>query len=145
MLDSLLNFRIAVASWSRSSETGRINLHFIHISIRSRNSFRASCLLDNEDTVHTGTTVRFTVVLVSSGGGELHGEGITFLSELFVHGDALLVNSRWDGILIEDDVMGSSLVVGPVINKEMGETEWSVSEQTTLEIVLTTLNSIRTT
>ena len=61
--------------------------------------------------------MRFTVVLVSSGGGELHGESVTFLSELFVHGDALLVDSRWDGILVEDDVVGSSLVVGPVVDK----------------------------
>jgi hypothetical protein len=59
--------------------------------------------------------VGFAVVLVLSGGVELHGEGISFLSELVVHGDLFLVNSGWDGIFIEDNIVGSSLVVGPVM------------------------------
>lgn len=74
-------------------------------------------LLDNEDTVHSSTTVRFTVVLVSTSGGELHGEGVTFFTKLLFHGDSLLRDSRGDSVLVEDNVVRTTLVVSPKIDR----------------------------
>ena len=68
---------------------------------------------DDEGRLHACTTVRLTVVAVCSRGVEGHGEGGALLPELVAHGDLLLVNSGGDVVLIEDDVVGSSLVVGP--------------------------------
>jgi len=68
--------------------------------------------------------VRFTVVLVGTGGGELHGEGVTLFAKLFVHGDLLLVDSRGDSFLVEDNVVRSTLVVGPEIKKLFGIKKW---------------------
>lgn len=65
--------------------------------------------------MHTSTTVWFAVVFVGTSLGELHGEGVTFLSQLFAHGDGLLVDPIGDGIFVEDDVVRSGLVVDPIL------------------------------
>jgi hypothetical protein len=57
--------------------------------------------------------MRFTVVLVSTGGGELHSEGITLFAKLVIHGDGFLGHSRGNGILVEYDIVRATLVVGP--------------------------------
>jgi len=72
-----------------------------------------SKLLNNKGGLHAGTAVRFAVVGVRSGGIEAHLEGVSGLAKLVVHGDLLLVDAIGDGILVEDDVVGSSLVVDP--------------------------------
>ena len=72
---------------------------------------------DNENTFHTGSTVRFTVVRILASGVELFGVGVTLLSELLVHGDCFLRNTIWDAILVENNIVGASLVVDPTIRR----------------------------
>ena len=59
----------------------------------------------------------FAVVLVLAGLVELHGEGVSLLAKLVVHGDLFLVYSSRDGILVEDDIVGATLVVGPAVRQ----------------------------
>ncbi len=80
-----------------------------------------SSLKDNKYTVHTSSTVRLAVVGILSSSLELHGEGIIFLSHLVEHGDSLLIDSSWDGVLVENNVMGTTLVVDPVIRTQENE------------------------
>lgn len=68
--------------------------------------------------------MRFAVVLVGTGGGELHGEGVTLFAKLVFHGDLLLVDSRGDGFLVEDNIVRSTLVVDPEIQKVFGIKKW---------------------
>ena len=65
--------------------------------------------------------MRLAVVFISSGSIELHGEGVTLFAQLVVHGDLLLVYACWDRVFIEDNIVGSGLVVGPVIRKRERE------------------------
>lgn len=76
-----------------------------------------SNLLNNKGGLHAGTAVRFAVVTIGSGGIEFHFEGVSRLAELVVHGNLLLIDAIRDVVLIEDNVVGSSLVVDPETNR----------------------------
>lgn len=82
-----------------------------------------SKLLNNKGGLHAGTAVRFAVVGVRSGGIEAHLEGVSGLAKLVVHGDLLLVDAIGDGILVEDDVVGSSLVVDPLDSVSLADSD----------------------
>ena len=91
-----------------------------------------SKLLDNKGGLHAGTAVRFAVVAIGSGGIEAHLEGVSRLAELVVHGDLLLVDAIRDVVLVEDDVVGSSLVVDPdnrFVKWSACESSWSISKK----------------
>lgn len=70
-------------------------------------------LRNDEQGLHAGATVRLAVVGVVSRGVERHDEGVALLAELLVHGDFFLIDARGNGLLVKDDVVGSSLVVDP--------------------------------
>jgi hypothetical protein len=57
--------------------------------------------------------VRFTVIAVGALFVERHGEGFVFLTHLVIHGDLFYIHASRNGILVEDDVVGATLVVEP--------------------------------
>mmetsp|Transcript_21555 Transcript_21555/g.50684 ORF Transcript_21555/g.50684 Transcript_21555/m.50684 type:complete len:256 (+) Transcript_21555:105-872(+) len=82
-----------------------------------------SNLLNNKGGLHAGTAVRFAVVTIGSGGIEFHFKGVSRLAELVVHGNLLLIDAIRDVVLIEDNVVGSSLVVDPLDSVSLADSD----------------------
>ena len=61
--------------------------------------------------------MRLAVVSVVSRSVEGHGERLIFLSHLVILGDLLLINSSRNGVLVENNVVGATLVVDPINRK----------------------------
>jgi len=76
-------------------------------------SGRTPALRDLEGSVHASAAVGLAIVGVVALGVELLGERRTLLTQLAIHRDGLLGNAVGDGLLVEDDVVGAALVVGP--------------------------------
>jgi len=71
-------------------------------------------LRDGEHTVHSCAAVGLAVVGVVALRVELHYKGIALIAKLILHRDFLLRYACRDGILIEDDIVGATLVVDPL-------------------------------
>ena len=66
--------------------------------------------------MHARATVRLAVVGVIARNVELHDKGFALLAKLIInHRDTFLIDASRDAFLVEDYIVGSALVVDPMV------------------------------
>ena len=70
-------------------------------------------LLDNHLALHASALVGLAVVAVGAGHVELGGDGVASRVQVVLVGQSVGGHARGDGVLVEDDVVGETLVVDP--------------------------------
>merc|ERR1719491_1189469 len=65
-------------------------------------------------SVHAGTTMWFTVIIIITRSIKLLDKGITLFTQLFIHGDCFLIDTLGDRFFVKDDIVGTTLIVDPL-------------------------------
>ena len=78
-------------------------------------------LVDDDLALHASSLVRLAVVVVLSRDIELPGDGLTRGVQVVLVGEGVSVDSGRDGILVKDDVVRESGVVGPRHRVSLGD------------------------
>ena len=86
-----------------------------------RHSSPRQHLVDDDLTLHASSLVRLAVIAVLSGHIELPGDGLTRGVQVVLVGERVGVDSSRDGILVKDNVVRESGVVGPRHGVSLGD------------------------
>lgn len=89
-------------------------------------------LVDDDLANHAGTLVWLAVVAVFTSSVELDGVLLAWSVEVVLVGEGLSVDTRWDGILVEDNVVWETSVVHPsdAVTLGDGDGRWVENEGT---------------
>merc|ERR1719491_1009790 len=77
-------------------------------------SFLSVYLGHGQFSVHPGTTMWFTVIIIITGSIKLLDKGITLFPQLFIHGDCFLIDTFGNRFFVKDDIVGTTLIVDPL-------------------------------
>lgn len=78
-------------------------------------------LVDNDLALHASTLVWLAVVAVFTGSVELGGVLLTWSVEVLLMAEGVSVDTGWDGILVEDNVVWITSVVDPSDALSLGD------------------------
>jgi len=78
-------------------------------------------LLNDDLSLHSSSLMWLAVVVVLSSNIELSGHSLSWSVEVVLVGEGISVDSSWHGILIEDNVVWESSVVGPGDGVSLGD------------------------
>merc|ERR1712238_43280 len=78
------------------------------------NSISLQYLGHGQFSVHTGTTMWFTVIIIITGCIEFLDESITLFTQLFIHRDGFLIDTLGDRFFVKDHIVRTTLIDDPL-------------------------------
>ena len=89
--------------------------------IQSIQKNHARCLVDDNLSLHSSSLMWLAVVVVLSSNIELSGDSLSWGIEVVLVGESISIHSSWNSILVEDNVVWESSVVGPGDGVSLGD------------------------